>query len=421
MTTLSAGKIAEVKFEAQLEAYEAQTQMVDETMVYTPGSGEMRNAGNVLWRPVEMHAPEMEGWDLTGQEQEIIEETYPAYLGLPKGDFVKQRADDMRDLTQWKRRGTASGKQMATNLNKSVAQLIANTGSLYYRSNATSGFDFIAEAQTIMNERERAETQRCFFLNDRDSKTFAQDLAGRQTVQGRPEQVWQKGQIAQNVAQFDIYTGSYLPVITGGTATTTTTAATSFAPEGGSVNPTTHVVTNVDYRSATIPVTSSASFAVGDKVTFDGVNAIGVSSKTDTGELMTFSIVSIPNGTSVEIWPKPIALNDGALTTTEKAFANVDEVIGSGATMTRLNTDASAKSNIFFDKDSIEVIGGDIPADLMKQFEGMKVTSETLSNGLKMYFVYDSTLVDMSLRYRSFVWYGLTNKDPQRNGVAVHY
>ena len=168
-------------------------------------------------------------------------------------------------------------------------------------------------------------------------------------------------------------------------------------------------------------MTSSASFAVGDKVTFTGVNALGVSSKTDTGQLMTFTIVSKPSGTSVEIWPKPIALSDGALTTTEKAYANVDDVIGNGATMTRLNTDASAKSNIFFDKDSIEVIGGDIPADLLKQFDGMKVTSETLSNGLKMYFVYDATLVDMSLRYRSFVWYGLTNKDPQRNGVAVHY
>jgi len=421
MSTLSAGKIAEVMFEAQLETYEAQTSLVDKTMVFNPSSGDMRNSGNVLWRPVQQHAPILTGWDLTGQEQEIIEETYPAYLGTPKNDLVKQRIDDLRDITQWKRRGEASGKQQATELNTGLANLIKNTGSLYYRNNSASGFTFISQAQTIMNERERMDTGRCFFMNDRDANVYAQDLAARQTVQGRPADAWNAGQITQNTAGFDVYTASFLPVITGGALSTTTTAATSFAPVGGSVNVATGTVTNVDYRSAVIPVTASGSFAVGDKVTFAGVNSVGVSSKNDTGQLMTFTIVSKPNATSVEIWPKPIAKNDGALTATQKAYANVLNVIASGVAMTRLNTDASAKSNIFFDKDSVEILGGDVPMELMKEFSGMKVISETLANGLKMYMVYDSELSGLTLRYRTFTWYGLTNKDPQRNGVAVRY
>lgn len=419
--SVTSGKIAEVVFENALETYEDQTSLMDKTMVYTPESGAMQNSGNVIWRPVDQHAPVIDGWDLTGQEQNIIEQTYPAYLGTPKNDLVKARADDLRDMTFWQRRGQASGRQQATELNSGLASLIKNTGSLFYRSNATSGFDFIAEAQTIMNERQGKHTSRKFFLNDRDSRTFASDLAGRQTVQGRPADVWSKGQIANNVAEFDVFTGSFLPVLAGGAASTTTTAAASFAPEGGSVNASTFAVTNVDYRSATIAVTSSASFAVGDKITISGVNSCGLASKDDTGQLMTFTVVSKPSGTSLEIYPKPIAYTDGALDATEKAYANVIDPIGNGATVTRLNTDASARTNLFFDTDSIEVIGGDIPAELMKSFGGLKVASERLSNGLNMYMVYDSNMINMELRYRLFVWYGLTNKDPSRNGVAVHY
>lgn len=415
------GKIAEVLFENALDTYEDQTMMIDKTQVFEPEGGTMQNAGNVIWRPYDQHAPVLDGWDLTGQEQDIIETTYPAYLGTPKNDFVKQRADDLRDTTFWKRRGMASGRQQANDLNKNLATLVKNTSSLFYRSNATSGFDFISEGQTLLNERQGTHTERCFVLGDRETQAFAQDLAGRGTVKGRPEEAWNKGQIGSGVAEFDLYTGSFLPQITGGTATTTTTAALSFKPEGGSVDPTTYAVTNVDHREAVIPVTSSANFEVGDKVTIGDLKAVGLADKTDTGTDMTFTVVSKPNATSIKVYPKPIALDDSALTETEKAYANVDTTIASGVDVVRLNTDASARANLFWDKDSIEVVGGTIPAELMKQYDGMKVIRETLSNGLNMYMVYDANMVDMSLRYRLFVWYGLTNKDPMRNGVAVKY
>lgn len=417
--TTSAGKIAEVMFESVLDTYEDQTQLVDNTMVFKPESGTMQNAGNVIWRPVEQHAPIIEGWDLTGQEQEIIEETYPAYLGTPKNDFVKQRIDDMRDMTFWERRGRVAGRQQATELNSSLASLIKNTGTMYYESNAASGFDFISEAQALMNERQGKETQRCFFLNDRSTKAFGSDLAGRETIKGRPADTWNSGQIGSNVAQFDIYTGSFMPNIAASAGSTTTTAAYSGKPEGGTVDSTTFAVTNVDYRVAEIAVTATAGFAVGDKVTFSDVNALGLADKTDTGQLMTFSIVEVVDATTVKIYPKPIAYDDPALTTTEQAYANVNTQIASGATMAAVNT-TGGRTNLFYDNDAIEVIGGDVPMSLIAQFDGMKVISQTMKNGLNMYMVYDANLDGLNLRYRLFTWYGLTNRDPSRTGVAVY-
>ncbi len=416
------GKIAEVLFEQALDTYEDQTMMVDKTQVFEPNGGTMQNAGNVIWRPKDQHAPILEGWDLTGQEQDIIEETYPAFLGTPKNDFVKQRADDLRDISFWEKRGRASGRQQANELNKSLANLVKNTGSLFYRDNATSGFDFISNGQVVMNERQGTHTDRCFVLNDRDSNKYAQDLAGRQTVQGRPEEVWKKGMIANNVAEFDVYTGSFLPQIIGGASPDTTVSANlSFKPEGGSVDSNTYAVTNVDYRSAVIPVVASGSYNVGDKVTIGSVESVGLADKTETGQLMTFTVVSKPSATSIEVYPKPIALDDSALTATEKAYANVNTTIFSGDTVARLNTDASARSNLFWDKDAIEVVGGTIPAQLLQQFDGMKVINSTLSNGLNMYMIYDGKIEDVTMRYRLFVWYGLTMKDPSRAGVAVSY
>lgn len=420
------GKTVEIYFENVLETIDDQDMMVDMVDFFEPNSADLQNSGNVLWRPVEQQSAILDGWDLTGQENDIIQETYPAILGTPKNTFIKQRADEMRDIQFWKKQGMRDGRQQAVEVNTAIANAIRTQGAQFYRSNVTSGYDFVAEAQALLNEQQRAMSDRFYILNDRDNLKFASDLAGRQTVQGRPEAVWNTGQVANNIAQFDVYTGSFLPTLAGGAdPATTVTGDQSFAPEAGSVDTATGIVTNVDYRSATIPVAASGSYNVGDKVTFANggttVKAVGTSDKTNTGQAKVFTIVAKPTGTSVTVYPKPIALDDAALSTLEKAYANIDTTIDNTATMNRLNTDASAKTNLFFDKEAIEVFGGAIPAQLMKDFSGKKVISETLSNGLNLYMVYDGDINDMSFRYRCFTWWGITVKDPQRCGVAVTF
>lgn len=423
----STGKIAEVLFEKTLETYEHQMQLLDLVDHFEPSSSDMQNANNVVWRPVQQHAPVIEGWDLTGQETDIIEETYPAILGEPTNDFFKQRADDLRDMRFWERRGEQSGKRQATELNKRIANLVATTGSLFYRSATTSGYDFISEGQAVLNERQKLQDDmRYFILNDRDTLTFGSDLAARQTLQGRPEDTWKTGQIGRNVAEFDVYTGSFLPNLLGGAdPATTLTADVSEKPEGGSVDNTTSTVTNVDYRLGTFPVADSSAYEVGDKVSCanggTSVESIGLADKNATGQAMTFTVVGKPDGTTLQVFPKPIALDDAALTTLEKASANIDTQILTGATVNRLNIDASAKVNAFWCKNSLEVTGGDAPISLLNEFGGMKVISSTMSNGQKMYMAYDGNIDDLTFKCRLFTWYGLTNADPSANGVAVTF
>lgn len=408
------------------ETHEKQTQMVELTNFHEPDAGTMQDASNVIWYPVQQHAPIISGWDLTGSETGIIEETYPAVLGTPNNDFVKQRADDMRTQRYWERRAEQSGRRQASELNKDIASAIATQGSLFYRSNATSGYDFIAEAQALMNERQAAQSKRYFMLNDRDNLTFGSDLAARQTLQGRPEQTWSTGQIGQNVAEFDVYTGSFLPSLTGGAdPAVTVTGDQSFTPSGGTVNATTKVVTNVDYREASLVVNNSALVTVGDKFQLENsgtsVKAVGLEDKTNTGQAMTFSIIELTDATHIKIYPKPIAADDTGLTTLEQAYANINTQILNAATLTRLNIDATNRTNLFWDEEAVEVIGGTIPAELFQDYDGMKVITDTMSNGLQLYMVYDGNLEEMTFRYRIFVWYGITVCNPSNCGVAVTY
>lgn len=426
MAALTTGKAVELFCENFVETHEEQTQMLDLVSRFEMDGGAAQRAGNFVWRGVQQHAPIISGWDLTGQATGIIQETYPAQLGTPNNDLVELRADDLRDSFFWTERGKESAKKQASELNKQVSNTVLNTGSLFIRTNTTSGFNFVAGAQTLMDERQLMANDRKFVLNPRDNLAYSTELSGRQTLQGRPATVWESGQLGQNIAGFDVYTGSYLGTLAGGAdPATTVTANQSFKPEAGSIAAGTGVATNVDYRTATIPVTASAAYIVGDVITFANggtpVRALGLTDKTDTGQSMTFRIVAKPSGTSITVYPKPIAADDPALSALEKAYANINTRILNAATVNRVNIDALARPSIFWDRSSIEVFGGDIPADLFKQFGGQKVVPMTMKSGQKFYLMYDANSTTLNLTMRLFTWYGLTNKNPMANGIVVRY
>lgn len=427
MANLSTAQSVEVLFEKALETYEHQMQMLDLVDVFTPDPAAFQNSSNIIWRPKQQHAPIKEGWDLSNMFGDVIEEYYPATLETPRNDAFQLRADDLRDMRFWERRGIQSGMQQATFLNQNLAELVAEQGSLFYRSTTTNGYEFVGQAQTLLNERQVSADMRCFVLNERDRLVYATELADRETLQGRPEMAYSTGLIGRNVADFDVYSGSYLPTLAGGaTPDTAVNGNQSFEPEGTTTVGAATV--NVDYRVARIPVDSNASYNVGDKIKFTNttgtplgdVRAIGLADKTDTGQAMTFTVVAKPTGTTMlDIYPKPIANDDSSLDAEQKAVSNINTTIKDDATVTRLNTDASARVNIFWAKDSIEVVGGDAPIELLAEFGGQQVISSTMSNGQKMYLAYDGDIDTLTFKCRLFTWWGLTNKNPMANGVGI--
>ena len=324
----------------------------------------------------------------------------------------------------WERRGKQSGLRQATFLNQRLAQLVTNEGSIYYES-PSQGYSFVSEAYTILSERQTYMGDGCYFhMNDRTYQLLGADLAGRGTLSGRPEEAYKTGMIGREVAGFSgVFRSSYLSSLTGGaTPDTTVTGDQSFVPEG--VDTTTGTAINVDYRIAEVPVADSSLYNVGDKIEFingaDPVQSIALADKTLTGQPMTFTIKAIPTATSLVVSPKPIALDDPALTAPQAAYANVNTQILNGALVRRLNLNTSpVKTDIFWCKEALEVLGGEAPVQLLSEFGGMKVVSKTMSNGQTMYMAYDGNINTLNFTCRLFTWWGITMVNPSAAGVAI--
>jgi hypothetical protein len=378
-------------FDKVIETYDKSNNLIDLVDFIQPDDVMMQNSGEVLTRPVQQQRPTVSGWDLSAFDYEIIEEAVFASLGTPTGDIVTQRADKLRDPHYLDKMAETSANKQAAVLNKTILDSAAAVGSLFFRSSETSAYDFISNAKAILDERGKPLDSRIFVFNPRDSRLYSKDLAARQTISGRADKVWKDGKISDPVAGFDIYESPHCPILTGGAnPATTVTGNQSFKPLPGTVVTTapTNIVTNNDYRYASVVVAASAAYAIGDKVQLaiggTPIQSVNILNKNATGQPMTFSVVSKPDGTHILVTPKPIALDDGALTVVEASYSNINTQILNAATVDRLNIDASEATNIFWQKNAIEVIGGTLPMGRMKEFDGMKMLSTTMRNGLTM-------------------------------------
>jgi hypothetical protein len=365
---------------------------------------------------------------MSNEQGGLIREVYPQLLGTPSNDVISLRADDYRTDEYLIQASKESAVQQNTKLNTALASALSVQGGMFYRDNASSAFDFIGEAQAMMDERQLKTTERCFILNTRNSLAYASDLAARQNVQGRPETAWSSGHVASNVAGFkNVLTGSFLPTIVGDAAASLAVGSTapSFKPRGGVVDGTTGATVNYDYRTADLTLASGATAGLkaGDKFTIANVYSVGLSDKQSTGELMTFTVRSVTSDTEIVMSPRPIApaSSDTSLTRVEGAYSNIDSQIAAGAAIVRLNIDTSdPKVNLFFDKSAIEVMGGTIPADKFASL-GKNVIHDTLKNGLEAYMLFDGDILATTFTYRFFVWYGITVCNPSNCGVAIKY
>lgn len=423
--SLSSAKIIATYYDEACEQLNKNTMLSKKVKVDTVEMGTQQNANDVYHRIVEQQSPLIKGRDLTGKETGIIEQSVPYRINEPQGDFFQLNTSNLRDKGFWERRARASVAKMNTSLEADIMDEIANKSAIYYET-ASPDFDIVAEADTIFTERQLYDGDgRSFLIDPRANQASAGNLASRSMYPNNiSEEARRTGLIGNEVAGFDLFRNPYARSITGNVAAaSTTTADLEFKPEGAG---TTAEGTpyNVDFRVAVIPVVASANYNVGDVVTL-GANATTMNDKQDTGRLMTFRVVGKPDGTSLSIYPKPIAWDQrpvadggtGVLTAEEAAYANISTTVSSGTTVAIVNSTAGTfRTSSFFADDAICVVNGSEPIELLQEFDGMKVEKTTLDNGVDLYLAYDANLATLNCRVRLFTRYGVVLEDPSRAG-----
>jgi hypothetical protein len=408
-----------VAFESILEGFNDALVLSRNVSVYNTDQQMMERTNNVIWRPEPYIAQSFSGTDMTSNFKDFTQLAVPASIGFSRSVPWVLTATELRDTLQEGRLGDSAKQKLASDINVSIMNTAANTGTLVVkRTSAASGFDDVAQADAMMNEIGVQAFDRYLALSTRDYNGMASNLAGRGTMQGKPVTAYERAYVG-NVAGFETFKLDYANRLTAraGVTVTVNGANQYYTPKATSTAVTGEVA-NVDnrFQNLTIAVTSG-TVKVGDCFTLAGVNSVHAITKADTGQPKTFRITAIVSGAGgsgvVQISP-PIISATGA-TDAELQYKNVTATPANGAAITFLNT-VDAYVNPFWQKDSLEILPGRyaVPSDA-----GAAVMRASTDQGFELVMQKQYDINTMKTKYRLDTLYGVVNKQPEMSGIIL--
>jgi hypothetical protein len=408
-----------VAFEDILEGFQDALVLSRNVSVYNTDSTMMERTNDITWRPQPYIAQSFDGTDMTSNFKDFTQLAVPSTIGFSKSVPWTLTAKELRDALQEGRLGDAAKQKLASDINVAVMNVASQQGTLVVkRTAAASGFDDVAQAEAIMNEQGVQSFDRYMALSTRDYNGMASNLAGRQTLTGKPLTAYEKAYIGM-VASFETYKLDYATRLTAAAGTTVTVNGANqyYTPKATSTAGTGETQ-NVDnrYQNLTIAVTSG-TVKVGDCFTIAGVNAVHHITKQDTGQLKTFRITAIVSGSggSGVVTISPPIISAGGSTDAELEYKNVTATPANGAAITFLNT-VAANVNPFWQKDSLEILPGRyaVPSDA-----GTAVMRASTDQGIELVMQKFYDINTMKTKYRLDTLFGVVNKQPEMSGIIL--
>ena len=413
----SFSKEERVAFEDLLEGFEDASVLSRNVTKFTTNQTEMERTSDVLWRPMPYIAQSFDGEDQTANFGTSTQLSVPATIGYQKSSPWIMTARELRDALQEKRLGEAAKQKLASDINVAVMNVASQQGTLFVkRSAAASGFDDVAQCEAIFNEQGVMHGDRYLALSTRDYNGMASNLAGRQTMTGKPVTAYEKAYVGQ-VASFETYKLDYAnrqAAALGGAGITINTLAAGgnvYVPRATSTA-TTGERSNVDNRYQTVTVSSTTNVAAGDAFTIAAVDAVHHITKGDTGQLKTFRVISVASSTTMVISPPMITGQGG--TDAELQYKNcVVNTAASNSAIVFLNT-VAAMINPFWHKDAIELLPGrySVPTDA-----GAAVMRGTTDQGIELVFTKQFDINTLKTKYRVDTLFGVAMLNPEMAGL----
>ena len=417
----SFSKEERVAFENLLEGFNDALVLSRNVATYNTDQTMMERTNNVIWRPMPYIATSYSGTDMTSNFDQYTQLAVPATIGFNRAVPWSMSATELRDALQENRLGESAKQKLASDINVAVMNVAAQQGTLFVkRTAAASGFDDVAEIEAIMNEQGIPGDDRYLALSTRDYNGMASDLAKSTRSFGNDisDSAYRRAYVGR-VASFETFKLDYAvrkAAAAGGAGLTISTldAANNFwVPKATSVA-STGETSNVDNRFQTVTISSTANVAVGDAFTIANVFAVHHITKGNTGQLKTFRVTKVVNGTTLEISP-PIISNQGG-SDAEKQYQNVEITTKSGtAAIVFLNT-VAGNMNPFWHKDAIEILPGRyaVPPNA-----GAAVMRGTTDNGIELVMTKQFDINTLETKFRVDTLYGVVNKQPEMTGIIM--
>jgi hypothetical protein len=410
-----------VAFENILEGFQDALVLSRNISVYNTDSTMMERARDTIWRPMPYIAQSFSstvGSSISANYDDMTQLSVPATLGYSQTSAWKLNAKELRDALQEGRLGTAARQKLASDINVAVMNVAANQGTLVVAvAGAAGDYDDIALCDSIMNEQGIAMEGRYLALNSRDYNGLAGNLAvaTRSFGNAKSDKAYERSYVGM-VAGFDTYKLDYgnrltaqataVTIATNGAQVRYVPAATSNSV-GGQIN--------VDNRYQTVTVSTTVGVNAGDCFQIAGIEAVHQITKLSTGQLKTFRVISITNGTSMVISPPMIGANS-APTDAELQYKNINVASTSATASINWLNDNAAGVNCFWSKEAIELLPGrySVPSDA-----GVAIMRASTDQGIELVMQKFYDIDTMTTKYRLDTLYGVTMSNPQMAGILL--
>lgn len=410
-----------VAFENILEGFQDALVLSRNVSLYNTNSTEMERTNNIIWRPEPYIMQSFSGTDMTSNFKDATQLAVPATLGFNKSVPWVLTATELRDALQEGRLGDSAKQKLASDINVAINNVAALQGTLVVkRTTAASGFDDVAQCDTLMNESGVPQFDRYLALSSRDYNGMANNLSALSRSFGNPKTntAYEKAYVGP-VSGFETYKMDYAyrkAAQLGGAGLTISTldAAVNYYIPKATSTAGTGEVQNVDNRYQTVTVSSTTNVAAGDAFTIANVNNVHMITKQDTGSLKTFRVISVTNATTMVISP-PIISNQVANDASAQYQNCVVNTKSATAAIVFLNT-VAAPVNVFWQKDALEILPGRyaVPTDA-----GAAVMRGATDQGIELVMTKQYDINTMKTKFRLDTLFGVVNKQPEMSGIML--
>jgi hypothetical protein len=374
------------------------------------------------WKPVSMISRTVDGLDISAElGKSVTELAVPFDIDtIPNVPFTLD-AKELNDPRMLRKKINSAVDQLSARLNRDVVNTILRTsGQTVAISGAMATYNDVAQAESMLHRQDVSMTSmKTMALNIPDYNTVAGNLAARDFLSNNKALGAYERSLVGEVASFDTFKTSFMPRVAA-QATVVTTAALlqSHIPSPSILNPLTGNTENLDNRFTSIEVDTTVGVNPGDRFTIAGVNEVSLINKNDTGELRTFTVVGAIDATHLQISPAPVALDGltpGVPTDAESDYANVTVPFPASSVLTWLNT-AEAPMSAFWENDSICINSGNLAVEGLS---GVNTMRDVTDSGLQLIIANEGDVGTFTNKYRITGFWGVTNKDPMKNGIYL--
>ena len=410
-----------VAFEDILEGFNDALILSKNINVYNTNGVTMERARDTIWRPQPYIAQSFDrvvGTSIAGDVTNMTQLSVPSTLGFQKCSAWQMNALELRDALQEGRLGDSAKQKLASDINLSVMDLAAAQGTLVVDvATAAGDYDDIALCDSIMNEQGVMAGDRYLALSSRDYNGMAGNLAvaTRSFTGNKSANAYERSFVGE-VASFQTYKLDYANRCAANAATPTIAtngAQVRYVPQATTTS--TGGVLNVDNRYQTVTVSSTTGVVAGDAFTIDGIEAVHHITKRSTGELKTFRVIEVVNGTSMVISPPIIGANS-APTDAELQYQNVDVAATSATAAINFLNVAASNINPFWRKDSIELLPGRYA---VPDGAGVDVLRASTDQGIELVMTKKFDPLTFQTLYTLDTLYGVVMTNPEMAGILL--